>query len=102
MEQSYNVSAAMRVIVTGIALGLLVFSACRWRRRLALVFGVVAILWAGLFPFYWSEWFNTPRAVREFGSWRYCFGIVAASLPLVLVGAGSFRYEKRAAPYDGS
>lgn len=97
METDYNVSAAMRVIVTGIALGFLFFSACRWRRRLGLVLVVVAVIWAGLFPFYWAEWFSTPRAAREFGDWRYCFGVVAALLPLLLVGAGCLRYERRAA-----
>jgi hypothetical protein len=38
METEYNVSAATRVIFTGIALGLLVFAACRWHPRLGFVF----------------------------------------------------------------
>ena len=96
VETPYNVSAATRVLVTGVAFGLVCFAACRWRPRLGFVFGVLAIVWAGLFPFYWADWFNTPRAAREYGDWRLCFGIGAALLPLLLVGAGSFRRCNRA------
>ena len=97
METDYNVSAATRVLVTGVALGLVAFAACRWRRRLGWVFGALAIGWIVLFPIYWTDWFTTPRAAREYGAWRVCFGLAAALLPLVLVGVGCLRHEKRAA-----
>ncbi len=91
----YNVSSATRVIVTGFSLSLLFFSACRWRRKLGLLFGMLSVAWAALFPFYWADWFSGARFVREYGEWRYVFGFVAAILPLLFVLIGCFKRPKR-------
>jgi hypothetical protein len=97
METDYNVSAATRVIITGVAMSLLFLAACRWRRRFGLLLGLLALTWAALFPIYWSDWFSTPRALREYGEWRPYIGVGVAMLPLLLVGVGCLRHEKRAA-----
>lgn len=55
------------------------------------MFAVLAVIWAALFPFYWSEWFATPRALREYGDWRIYIAVGVALLPLLLVGVGCFR-----------
>jgi len=97
METDYNVSAATRVIITGVAMGVLFFAACRWQRRFGVLLASLSVLWAALFPFYWSDWFSTPRALREYGDWRTFIGVGVALLPLLLVGIGCLRYERRVA-----
>lgn len=91
LDTPYNLSDATRVFVTASALGVLCFAACRWHRPLGLVFCILSVTWACLFPFYWVDWIDTPRAVREYGKWRHFLGIAAAGAPLLLVGLGCWR-----------
>jgi hypothetical protein len=79
------------------AFSLLCFAVCRWQLRLGFLFGFFAVVWAGLFPFYWHDWFSTARAASEYGDWRIYLGLVAAISPLLFVLAGCLRGGKRVA-----
>ncbi len=77
-------------------MGVVFFCAGRWSRRLGLVLVIIAGIWMGLFPFYWSEWFNTRRAVRGFGELRHFLGVTAAFLPIVSAITGCLRLKGKA------
>ena len=85
------------MIITGVAMGVLFFSACRWQRRFGVFLGLLSVGWVALFPFYCPDWFSTPRAIREYGHWRTYIGVGVALLPLLLVGIGCSRHERRVA-----
>ena len=86
-----DIPVVTRVMGTALALAVLVFSAVRWRQGLSLALWIVAAGWMALFPFYWTSWFSTPVALRQYGAWSVLIGITAASLPAALLLLGRWR-----------